>query len=225
MSGTIRILAVIAIIAYVIGRQVLGEPLRGKRFVLLPVVLTVIGIVDISHGAGHVAVTDLALLTLNGALALVVGIALGRSMRLASRGGYLWGQLPVRALWWWALLIVGRLALMGVAQATHAHLAASSTSILLVLGINRVAQAAVVLPRAITAGVPFAPEKDGSSFLDGLTRPSASAAAPASTHASGTTPDARRTDSQPERTDHAAINWMQVAHHAQRFLEQRRSRR
>ena len=32
------------------------------------------------------------------------------------------------------------------------------------LGLNRAAQALVVAPRAIAAGIPFAPEKDGSVF-------------------------------------------------------------
>ena len=35
MSEVIRVLAVIAIIGYVIGRQLMGEPLRGKRVVVL----------------------------------------------------------------------------------------------------------------------------------------------------------------------------------------------
>jgi hypothetical protein len=43
----------------------------------------------------------------------------------------------------------------------HAHVAESTASILLTLGINRLAQAAVVAPRALSAGVPFAPEKNG----------------------------------------------------------------
>jgi hypothetical protein len=32
------------------------------------------------------------------------------------------------------------------------------------LGLNRAVQALVVVPRAIAAGIPFAPEKDGSVF-------------------------------------------------------------
>ena len=178
MSATVRILLVIAIIAYVIGRQVLGESLRGKRIVVLPVVLTAIGVVDISHGAGRVDFNDAALLTVNVAIAAIAGLALGRSMRLRERDGYLWGQLPVRALWWWALLIAARVASTGIADALHAHLAASSSSMLLVLGVNRLAQAAVVVPRAITAGVPFAPEKNGSSFLEALTGPAQPEPAP-----------------------------------------------
>ena len=35
MSEVIRVLAVVAVIGYVIGRQLMGEPLRGKRVVVL----------------------------------------------------------------------------------------------------------------------------------------------------------------------------------------------
>jgi hypothetical protein len=39
----------------------------------------------------------------------------------------------------------------------------------LMLGINRLAQAAVVMARSVSAGIPFAPEKDGRVFLASLT--------------------------------------------------------
>jgi len=38
VSEVIRVLAVVAVIGYVIGRQLLGEPQRGKRVVVLPVI-------------------------------------------------------------------------------------------------------------------------------------------------------------------------------------------
>lgn len=57
---------------------------------------------------------------------------------------------------------------MVLAGATHAHVAASASTLLFSLGINRLAQAAVIVPRALRMGVPFAPEKDGTAFLGGL---------------------------------------------------------
>jgi hypothetical protein len=75
--SVVTIVAVVGIVAYVIGRQLLGEPLRGKR------------------------------------------------------------------------------------------LATGSAAILLTLGVSRVVQAVVAAPRALAAGIPFAPEKDGSSVLSG----------------------------------------------------------
>ncbi|MGO8883935.1 MAG: hypothetical protein ACLPUO_18575 [Streptosporangiaceae bacterium] len=51
MSEVLQVLAVVAIVAYVIGRQLKGEPLRGKRVVLLPAILAVIGVVDLTRTA------------------------------------------------------------------------------------------------------------------------------------------------------------------------------
>jgi hypothetical protein len=161
-------LAVVAIVVYVIGRQLVGEPLRGRRLIVLPVVLTVIGAVDLHSSKLQVRPVDVACLVVGGLIAAAIGLAQGRVMRLESRNGSLWAQLPVKGLWLWAGLIVSRLTVTAVAVGAHAHVASSSSTILLMLGINRLGQAAVVAPRAVAAGIPFAPEKDGQPFLAGL---------------------------------------------------------
>jgi hypothetical protein len=55
-----------------------------------------------------------------------------------------------------------------IAALLGAKAASSTDSIILVPGINRLEQAAVIAARAITVGVPFAPEKDGKVFLPWL---------------------------------------------------------
>lgn len=175
MSEFLPIIAVIAIVAYVIGRQLIGEPLRGKRVVLLPVILAVIGVADLSGKSHDVQPVDVGCLAIGALVVAGIGAAQGRAMRLESRNGSLWGQMPPKALWLWLLLIMARVLMIVIADGVHAHLAASSATILLMLGINRLGQAAVVVPRALSAGIPFAPEKDGTVFLAGLTsgRPAA----------------------------------------------------
>jgi hypothetical protein len=160
----LTVLLAIGIIVYVIGQQLVGSALSGKRTVVLPAVLTVIGILDISGAKSRVDATDIVLLVVSAAIAIATGAGLGAMMRLQRRGGHLWAQLPKQGLWLWGVLIVSRLAIFGIAGATGAHLAAGMTTILLMLGLNRAAQALVVVPRAITAGIPFAPEKDGTVF-------------------------------------------------------------
>ena len=157
----LTVLAVIGIIVYVVGQQVVGSPVSGKRLVLLPAVLTVIGIADIG---GHPGATDVALLVVSAVIAIAIGVSLGAMTRLEPRDGHLWAQLPKRGLLLWAALIVSRVLITGIADASGAHVAAGTTAILLMLGLNRAAQALVVVPRAISAGIPFAPEKDGSVF-------------------------------------------------------------
>ncbi len=157
-------LVAIGIVVYVIGQQVVGRSVSGKRLVVLPVVLTVIGILDLTGNKSHPHATDIVLLTVSAVIAIAIGLGLGAMTRLERRDGHLWAQLPTRGLWLWGGLIISRLLITGIGDATHAHLAAGATAILLMLGLNRAAQALVVAPRAIAAGIPFAPEKDGSVF-------------------------------------------------------------
>jgi hypothetical protein len=157
-------LVAIGIVVYVIGQQVVGDSVSGKRLVVLPLVLTVIGILDLSGTNSHPHATDIVLLTVSAVIAIAIGLGLGAMTRLERRDGHLWAQLPTRGLWLWGGLIISRLLIIGIGDATHAHLATGTTAILLMLGLNRAAQAVVVAPRAISAGIPFAPEKDGSVF-------------------------------------------------------------
>jgi hypothetical protein len=160
----LTVLAAIGIIVYIIGQQLVGSALSGKRVVLLPAVLTVIGIVDISGSKSHPNSTDIVLLVVSAAIAIAVGAGLGAMTRLERRDGHLWAQLPKQGLFLWGGLIASRLVITGIAHAADAHVAAGATVILLTLGLNRAAQALVIVPRAIAAGIPFAPEKDGTVF-------------------------------------------------------------
>jgi hypothetical protein len=163
--SAIEILAVIAIIGYVIFRQVQGEPLRGRRAVVLPAVLTVIGFLNLRGGGAHLTAADVSCLAVGAAGAAAIGLAFGAVTRLEARGGALWAQLPRRGLWLWAALVAWRVAVMVAASGLHAHVAASSATLLFTLGVNRLAQAAVIVPRAMAMGIPFAPEKDGRVFM------------------------------------------------------------
>lgn len=167
MSG-LEILAVLGIIGYVIFKQVRGEALRGKRTVVLPAVLTVIGYTDL-HGTNgaHLSHADLLCLVVGTAGSALIGLAFGAVMRLQQRDGYLWAQLPLAGLWLWAAMFAWRGVSFVLATSMHAHVAASSSTLLFGLGVNRLAQAAVIVPRAMAMGVPFAPEQDGTSFMAG----------------------------------------------------------
>jgi hypothetical protein len=92
-------------------------------------------------------------------------------MRLEARQGVLWGQMPRRSLWLWLALVISRVLLLVVSAGIGAHVAASTAPLLLSLGVNRLAQAAVITFRATAAGIPFAPEKNGSTFMGGMFGP------------------------------------------------------
>ena len=159
----LEVLAVIGIIGFVIYRQLAGQLLQGKRLIVLPAVVTVIGFFDLR--GHHLGAADIAWLTVGAAGSLLIGMALGLITRLESRGGVLWGKLPLRGLWLWVALFAWRVLIMVLAARTGAHVAASTTPLLFTLGLNRLGQAAVIVPRALHAGIPFAPEQDGRTFL------------------------------------------------------------
>ena len=81
-------------------------------------------------------------------------------MRLETRNGFLWGQMPKSVLWWWAVKIASGLVLDGIGHAFGAHLATISAVMLLGLGFNRLAQGTTVSYRALASGIPFAPEPE-----------------------------------------------------------------
>jgi hypothetical protein len=162
----LEILAVIGIIGFVIYQQVAGQKIQGRRLIVLPAVLTIVGFLGL-HGAGHLKTADYVWLTVGAIGSLLIGLAFGAITRLGSRDGVLWAKLPLRGLWLWAALIAWRALIMVFAARTGAHVAASTTPLLFTLGLNRLGQNAVIASRAMLAGIPFAPEKDGSTFLPG----------------------------------------------------------
>ncbi|MDI5964947.1 hypothetical protein [Streptantibioticus silvisoli] len=165
--NVLEILAIIAIVAYVIGRQLLGEPLRAKRLVVLPAVLAVVGVSDLAKGAHTPGTADVVCLLVSGVLCAGIGFGQGAVTHLETRDGALWGRMPPKGLWLWLALVVSRLLMTLIATGLHAGVASSTKPMLLLLGINRLAQAGVVAFRAMTAGVPFAPEQDRGASRGG----------------------------------------------------------
>jgi hypothetical protein len=165
----LEILAIIGIIGFVIYEQIAGQKLQGKRLVVLPVVLTVIGFADL-HGARQLHPADYVWLIVGATGSLLIGLAFGAITRIGSRDGVLWAKMPLRGLWLWVGLFCWRGLIMVIAARSGAHVAASTAPLLFTLGLNRLGQAAVIGLRAMLAGIPFAPEKDGSTFLSGAFR-------------------------------------------------------
>ena len=149
MSDIETVIAILVIMVYSVGRQIAGEPLRAKRLIGLPAALTVIGIVDVanSNGPGPTRL-DIVLIIAGCVVNALIGLGQGRLMRLESRDGFLWGQMPKSVLWWWGAKIASGVVLDGIGHALGAGLAVTTAAMLLRLGVNRLGQAAMVAPRA-----------------------------------------------------------------------------
>ena len=159
MSDIETVIAIVVIMVYSVGRQIAGEPLRAKRLIGLPAALTVIGIVDVANSKGPGPTRlDIVLIIAGCVVNALIGLGQGRLMRLESRDGFLWGQMPKSVLWWWGAKIASGVVLDGIGHALGAGLAVTTAAMLLRLGVNRLGQAAMVAPRALASGIPFAPE-------------------------------------------------------------------
>ncbi|KIF75707.1 hypothetical protein QR77_21055 [Streptomyces sp. 150FB] len=161
----LEVLVAIAVIIGVIAQHLRGEPLRAKRLLLLPLVLLIAGVAVLRDDFAHLATNDIACLVVSVVVAGGIGLAQGAALRLESQGGTLYARMPAHGLWLWGALLVSRGVIMAVAFQIDAEVSRSTSTILLLLGINRLGQAAVVLPRALASGIPFAAERDGRPFL------------------------------------------------------------
>ena len=161
MRGAVYVIGGLAIIAFFVVRQRRSERFE-QRSLLIPAALAVYGLVLLDHTTRRDPFTASsgALLSLSAVASICFGIFRGRTIELFVREGELWE----RATWanlgigWGGLLLV-RLALIGTAAAVGATLAASPTSIPLMLAITLAAQMLVVGERAKSSGAVIAPSR------------------------------------------------------------------
>jgi hypothetical protein len=153
------VLLVIAGIGYVLWRRLTGEPVQTKRLVVLPAVFTVLGVVDLTKSnAPPLSSADVAFLVAGVATSLALGAARGASVELLPRVGYLYQRYRKATVAWWVVLVVTKLGLDLAAHAAGAAAAAGTHSLMLALGVSLLGEAAVVAPRALATGIPFAPD-------------------------------------------------------------------
>jgi hypothetical protein len=154
----IYVLGGIAVVVFFVVRQRRGDRFR-ERSLLFPIALGIYGVVLLTDTSKHVSlnVASVVLLIVSALASVGFGVIRGRTIELFARGGELWE----RASWTtigagWGGLLVTRIALIGVATAIGAKLAASPTSIPIMLAITLGAQMLVERQRARAAGIPIA---------------------------------------------------------------------
>jgi hypothetical protein len=151
----------LAVVTFFIVRQRRSDRFR-ERSLLFPIALGVYGGVLLTNTSKHLSlnVASAVLLVLSALASIGFGVIRGRTIELFVRGGELWE----RASWTtigagWGGLLVTRIVLIGVATAIGAKLAASPTSIPIMLAITLGAQMLVERQRARAAGIPIAPSR------------------------------------------------------------------
>jgi hypothetical protein len=154
MRDALYVAGGLAVIAFFIVRQRRSERFE-ERTLLIPAGLAVYGAVllDRTSSQHHLTAASAALLTLSAVASVGFGVFRGRTM-LFERDGELWERASWASLGiGWGGLLLARLGLIATAAAVGAALAASPTSIPLMLAITLAAQMLVVGGRARATGV------------------------------------------------------------------------
>ena len=158
MKAAIYVLGGLAVVTFFIVRQRRSDRFR-ERSLLFPIALAIYGLVVLNDTTKHHALSlaSAALLVVSAAASIGFGVIRGRTIELFEGTGELWE----RASWTtiavgWGGLLVTRIALIAVAAAVGATVAASASSIPLMLAITLGTQMIVVRQRARSLGIPIA---------------------------------------------------------------------
>jgi len=154
------VLIAVAVIAYLLIRRFLGEPLEARRLILPPVILIGWGGISLSNAGGgsvHHAVLDGVVLGLGALVAVLGGIVRGLTVKVFVSNGHVWYRYTALTVVVWIALIALRVGQSAGAHALGADDAVLSAALMLVFGLSLLGEAAVVARRAVATGAPFAP--------------------------------------------------------------------
>jgi hypothetical protein len=143
------IILIIAGVGYVLARRWAGQLLEAKRLLIVPVILTIIGISDL-HKAHPMNATTVAFIAAGVGLSIVIGLVRGATVYLGERNGELWMRYRASTIGLWVLNFALKIALLPIEHAVSpASSSASNDGILLAIGLGIVAETLVVLYRAL----------------------------------------------------------------------------
>lgn len=148
MSGPVEIVLILAAICFVMVRRLIGEPAQAKRMLVLPAVVAVIGLTDVS---GQLK-TPMAAVFLVATAAISVGIGAlrGASVRISQRDGLAFVRYTWVTVVLWVVNLVIKFGADVVLKAIDPKDAGAVTnSLLLTLGLGLLVEGAVVLYRAL----------------------------------------------------------------------------
>ncbi|WP_330274481.1 DUF1453 domain-containing protein [Lentzea sp. NBC_00516] len=142
MNTTVEIVLIAAAIIFVMARRLLGEPAVGKRLLLLPAILGVIGLTQTSVGS----VSALAFLLVSAALSVVFGLLRGLTIRTYERNGIVMLRYTAMTIALWVVSIAARIA-VGFLMAPGG--AQAGNGLMLVVGAGLLAEGLVVMNKAL----------------------------------------------------------------------------
>jgi hypothetical protein len=174
VNGPIEIVVIVAVIAYLLVRRLVGEPAEVKRMLLVPAIVTIAGIVDL----GPVAQSWVSIWFLIGSavVSAVIGLLRGASVRVFPQDGIVFMRYTFTTVILWAVNLAirfGATFLLGMIDSKAEH--ATSNGLALTLGVGMLLEGLGVLSKAVrrSGRIVWEKGKDGqphtsSPFIDGL---------------------------------------------------------
>lgn len=147
MNGAMEIVLILAAIGYVLVRRLMGEAAQAKRMLILPAVLSVIGLTQSTGLLRSPVALLFALVTC--ALSIVLGALRGASVRISDRGGIAFVRYTWVTIVLWAVNLAVRFGANAVFQHVDPHAAAIGNSMFLSLGAGMLVEGLVVVARAL----------------------------------------------------------------------------
>jgi hypothetical protein len=124
---------------------------------VLPLLFIVIGVADLtSSTAPHLKTAAIAFLVAGAVISILLGAARGTTIELYPKDGQLWQRYRRSTVMLWIALIAAKIVLTVIAHGAGGAAGAGTNSLLIAFGLSLLAEAAVVAPRALSTGLPFA---------------------------------------------------------------------
>ena len=158
MRDALYVAGGLAVVVFFIVRQLRSERFE-QRSLIFPIGLGIYGAVILNSTSKQHPVTaaSAGLLCLSAAASVGFGVVRGRTIELFERDGELWERATWATIAGWIGLLVTRIVIIAAAAAIGATLAASPSSIPLMLAITLAAQMIVVGRRAGETGLAIPP--------------------------------------------------------------------
>ncbi|MFB9925483.1 DUF1453 domain-containing protein [Amycolatopsis halotolerans] len=151
MSGPVEIVLIVAAIGYLMVRRLIGEPAQAKQMLILPAVLSVVGLSTLSGEVKTPA--SMVFLVGTAAVSVALGVLRGMSVRISRRDGTAFVRYTALTVALWVANIVVKIGVNLALDAFDPQDAGGvANSMLLTIGVGILAEGLVVLYRALRAG-------------------------------------------------------------------------
>jgi hypothetical protein len=150
MSGPVEIVVILAAVAFVLVRRMIGEPAKVRSMLVVPAALSAYGLYEVV-GAGRTP-ASLAFLVGTAAISVVIGALRGLSVRMTRRDGYAFIRYTAVTIGLWVLNLALKFGANLLAHGVDPKNTAAG--FLLPVGLGLLAEGLVVYYRALRGNHP-----------------------------------------------------------------------